>query len=96
MNGFTRTNLIVWGVAVTVFLQVEAASGQFVPRRHSGGYGGYDGAIYPDINQTNAALQQAYTQEREYQAQSSMARTSTLGGASTSRWRSRPTTERSR
>ncbi|MCC6124044.1 MAG: hypothetical protein IT426_03710 [Pirellulales bacterium] len=82
MCKFTRTNLIVGGIVLAGLLQVEAALAQIAPRRNLGGnrgggyYGGYDTFIYPDINQTNAAYQQANTQSREYQAQTSMARSS--------------------
>jgi hypothetical protein len=82
MRKLTRIKLIVGGIVLTTLFQVAAAKAQFAPRRNLGGsrgggyYGGYDTFIYPDINQTNAAYQQAYTQNREYQAQTSMARSS--------------------
>jgi hypothetical protein len=76
MNHFMSVKLLIGGVIIALLAEVETASAQFVPRRgFRGGYYDYDACIYPDINQTNAAYQQAYTQEREYQAQSSMART---------------------
>jgi hypothetical protein len=81
MSRFTRFCLLLAGVALALGIYAETASGQLAPRRFvgRGGYGGYYGydygPYYPDINQTNAELQQAYNQERQYQAQSSMART---------------------
>jgi hypothetical protein len=81
MNKLMRTNLIV-AILVALGLHVGTASAQFAPRRNLGGnrgggyYGGYDTTIYPDINQTNAAYQQSYTQNRQYQGQVASARTS--------------------
>ena len=80
MSWFTRTNLILGGIVVAVSMQVEAVNAQFVPRRHIGGYNGgyygYDAGIYPDINKTNAAYQQAWTQQKQYQGQTVQAQTS--------------------
>jgi hypothetical protein len=79
MSGFTRNNLILVGMIFAVLMQVEAAKAQFVPRRHVGGYNGgyygFDAGIFPNINQTNAAYQQAWTQQKQYQAQTAQAQT---------------------
>jgi hypothetical protein len=83
MNAYTRINLILCGMILAVLLQAGTASAQIAPRRPanlghrgSGYYGGYDPVIYPDINKSNAAYQQAALQAKQYQAQSSMAATS--------------------
>jgi len=85
MNGSTRIRFIIGGIVVALMCQAATALAQMAPRRSFSGdrlgnrgndYYSYDTAIYPDINKTNAAYQQAAAQQRAYQAQSSMARTS--------------------
>jgi hypothetical protein len=84
MNGSIRSLWIVFGILAAMLVQTGAASAQFSPRRSYGGYrGGYyesDPVIYPNINQTNAAYQQAASQAKQYQASSSMARSSAWQG----------------
>jgi hypothetical protein len=77
MNQLTRTKLIVGGIVLAGLMQAATAEAQIAPRRgfsRAGGYDGYDVGIFPDINQSNAAIMQSYTQNRELQTQSAMAR----------------------
>jgi hypothetical protein len=76
-----RTHYVVAGIVTVLMLQAGTAFAQIAPRRSLGGNrgGGYyslDPVIFPNINQTNAAYQQAASQARANQAQSAMARTS--------------------
>jgi hypothetical protein len=83
MNGFKRALFVVCMVSAALMAQVSTASAQMAPRRTFSGdrvggggyYYGYDPVIYPDINQTNAAYQQSWNQQREYQAQAANQRT---------------------
>jgi hypothetical protein len=85
MNVFTRSNLVLCGVLGALLLQSETATAQLAPHRNFGGrgggyYGGYDTVIYPDVNKTNAAYQQAAIQAKQYQAQTASGRSSAWQG----------------
>jgi hypothetical protein len=78
MNGFLKTLSGLWVLAALVVLFSETASAQISPHRPTGsrignygggGYYGYDYAVMPDINKTNAAYQESWNQQKQYQAQ---------------------------